>query len=122
MVVIDDNVKRVMERGDLDAEEKLILIDLLMRQPEPEKEIEEGGYGATVARQHKAVVPATDIAERTGLSERTVRGRLSKLEQRGFVEKVSGKGRTGNRYLVKFPKRLRKEQKEQPEQGIPKQF
>ena len=42
MVVIDDNVKRVMERRDLDAEEKLILIDLLMREPEPEKRKEEG--------------------------------------------------------------------------------
>lgn len=113
MVVIDDNVKRVMERRDLDTEEKIILIDLLMREPKPEEETDELGNKIILVGMAKGT--ESQIAGRTRLSESTVRRRLKELEERKFVTKKSGKGRHPNRYTVKFPKH----EKSRPSEDIP---
>lgn len=103
-MIHDDGVTKVMERRDLDAQEKLILIDLLMREPKPEKVVDED-TGQTFYKQHMAIATDEQIAERTGISERVVRVRVKGLKDRGFLLKKSSKGRVGNRYNVKFPKR-----------------
>lgn len=103
MVVIDDDVKRVMERRDLDAQEKLILIDLLMREPKPEKVVDEE-TGQSFKRVGMAIASAEQIAKRTGVSDSVVRDRLKKLKAKGFLDKKGSKGRVGNRWRVKFPK------------------
>ena len=117
-MIEDDKVKEVMERLDLDAQEKLILIDLLMREPKPEKETDEI-TGQVVWKQGMAKATDEQVSKRTRVSERVVRDRLTKLRERGFLVKKSSKGRVGNRYHVKFPKRARpateKGAAEQPE-------
>jgi len=115
MVVSDDNVKRVMEIRDLDPDEKVILIDLLMRMPEPVKEEDGGPLGVTIMRQGKAPVREDDIAERTRIHPRKLRRKIKRLVDRGYIDKIKGKGQSPNRYAVKFPKR----QKKQPNKDTP---
>ena len=103
-MVEDDKVIQVMERRDLDAKEKLILIDVLMREPKPEKRVDEN-TGNTEYYFGHAVAPSEAVAERTGLSEKTTRERMKRLHSRGFLKKKPSKGRLGNRYIVTFPKR-----------------
>jgi hypothetical protein len=127
MPVEDEKVKQVMERRDLDAEEKLILIDLLMREPKPEKIISEV-TGTTEYIQPMAVATDEQIAERTRLSPSTVNRRINgtkkdrnkSLRGRNFLTKKQSKGGVGNRYHVRFPRHrksrsAKEEETRQPE-------
>jgi hypothetical protein len=98
-------VVTIMERPDLDAQEKLILIDILMREPEPTEE--ETAHGVTEVTYGYAIAPAEKIAERTGISKRTVDDRTKKLRKKGvheFLKYIPAKGQIPTRYRVVFPK------------------
>jgi hypothetical protein len=103
-----DNVKRIMERWDLDALEKLVLIDILMRVPPPTIEADERGN--TIETPGMAIGPSKQIAERIGkgASKSTVKDRIKGLRKKGFLKYIRGVGQTGNRYRVVFPKPKKK--------------
>jgi hypothetical protein len=91
-----------MMRPDLDAKEKLILMDLIMREPPPEEKVNEE-TGQTFKMIGMAVATDEQIAERTKISPKVVQVRLKSLHKRGFLRKKPSKGRVPNRYNVTFP-------------------
>jgi hypothetical protein len=121
-MINDDTVSQIVERRDLDGADKIILIDVLAREPKPEKVKTESGTDEI--RVGMAMTTPEQIAERCGWREKpkgsprkgsdytafspsSVKLRLKKLHAKGFLEKKSGKGRVASRYRVKFPKRSR---------------
>jgi hypothetical protein len=101
-------VVTILERKELDAQEKLILIDIVAREPEPTEE--ETKHGVTEVTYGYAIAPAEKIEERTGISKRTVDDRTMELRKAGFLKYIPAKGSIATRYRVVFPKpRKRKE-------------
>lgn len=100
MTITDKNVSQIWNRSDLSLNEKSVLIDILARQPEPEKVKGSGPLGQTEYKQGMALATVEQIATRTGLSETVVKKTIKVLVARKLLQKKASKGRTPSAYLV----------------------
>ncbi|MFZ0737571.1 MAG: hypothetical protein WAM96_10820 [Candidatus Acidiferrales bacterium] len=99
-MIKDEKVKQIVVRPDLDKNEKLVLLDILAREPEPEKVKGAGPLGQTEIHQGRALATIEQIATRTGLSEPVVKRTIRKLAKRKLITRFPSKGRTPSGYLV----------------------
>jgi DNA-binding MarR family transcriptional regulator len=108
-MIQDQAVLQILERRDLKPNEKLVLLDILAREPKPEKEEKNG---VTVLTVGMAKVTREQIVERTGLSESTVKGVLKVLVKRNLLDKKGTKGRVPNLYRVNLSGKSKSNKKE----------
>lgn len=92
---IDHNptIIEIMERPDFSAGEKLVLIELLIRESESERD-------GNVIKRGYAAAPVDQIAHHTSLSREGVKKALKKLDSKGVIDKISSKGRYPTRRRV----------------------
>lgn len=98
-MIKDRDVSTILERRDIKPLQKLVLLDILARQPEPEKQttIE---TGVTQVVQKPAFVALEQIAERTGISRSGVQQAIRKLRAKKLLQGPKSRGRVANRYYV----------------------
>jgi hypothetical protein len=103
-MIKDETVLRIMQRTDLNGKEMMLLIYLLSREPEPEKETD-GPVTTIIPGMAKVGPEQVESALKKGFHRSAFKKLTKGLKQRGFLEVKADKGGVASRYRVKFPQK-----------------
>ena len=109
-MITDQNVVRILERSDIDASDKILLIYILSRESEPTQKTDE--FGDKVTIPGVAAIPREQFSEALGrgfTDEVALRKRTTRLKNKGWLTIKQSKGNQPNRYRVTFPQKKKKE-------------
>ena len=110
-MILDKQVLRILERPDIDASDKILLIYILSRESEPTEKIDEY-TGDKVSTPGVAVIPREQFSKALGrgfTDEVALRKRTTRLKNKGWLSIKQSKGNQPNRYKVTFPQKKKQE-------------
>ncbi len=107
IMIRDEYVLRILERPDIDASDKILLIYILSRESEPTEKTDEL-TGVKVTTPGVARIPREQFSNALGrgfTDEVALRKRTTKLKNKGWLSIKQSKGNQPNRYRVTFPQK-----------------
>jgi len=106
-MIRDEYVLRILERPDIDASDKILLIYILSRESEQTEKTDEL-TGVKVTTPGVARIPREQFSNALGrgfTDEVALRKRTTKLKNKGWLSIKQSKGNQPNRYRVTFPQK-----------------
>ena len=106
-MIADKQVLRILERTDIDASDKILLIYILSRESEPTEKTDEF-TADKITIPGVAVIPREQFSKALGrgfTDEVALRKRTTKLKNKGWLSIKQSKGNEPNRYRVTFPQK-----------------
>ena len=106
-MIVDKQVLRILERRDIDASDKILLIYILSRESEPTEKTDEI-TGGKLTIPGVALIPREQFGMALGrgfTDEVALRKRTTKLKNKGWLSIKQSKGNEPNRYRVTFPQK-----------------